>query len=793
MDRIRPLVKTIQGESIEYFPKSNYQTVTAGKLPSSLPGIWHAVYSINEVGIMTLDQNYLLSSDLDPNQFIAWLDRIGLKPKKLSATQIQIGIPVNQITSRVYEAAKTPLRYLTEEEINDILDDFPIFPASTQKYMDLIRSKMQEFYRDKLRKLKVDPSTIPWRKAEIIAKLQRSIIASGSAVGIMMADALAAQLMQGTLDAKRFGGASANIEQSIAALSEILRTLKRPKMPMMTLFFKNREVTPDDLNRFIDKYEYVSLYDIVKNIETDVRIEPNNLKDLWWAKIYSRLNRIELPETKNILLIELDQTAMYYDAVSMNQVVQALESLEGIYVLASPIQIGQIILVPNPDKIEEVLVKEKIKFDIEYAGHVYLTSIIKPKLSDLPIKGIKDINYMYIKYKTVNPLIIDQYKISENIWTLEFNQYQMKRDCLKVKDITRLLKVLGFEIKSNLKTLQENKIMVKFSGPDPMRHIVDSINQDQKNYEKLQEEGTKINQIYLEPDTPLMRANRIYYLETDGSNLKEILLAPELDYKYCYTNTFGEMLNLFGIGVTRMVLMNRLGSVIGEGDKYIDPAWILLCTDLMTNRGKINGINFSGLQDTQSDIFGLISSERPAELTLKWAAIGKSQKGNGVSAKIAMGKPPLVGTELVQITEDREMVRKLAETGMKFDPSLIQARLKEFNSPRINTAAPKFKKPASVSPSQVHFKTSNKTSQVLDTQPSVVLVGSLLQESVQPFINVPAEDDIVVVPKDIQKPSKEITVYLNSEMPIYTLPQIPMFNQSPGIPKAIKSMITQFK
>lgn len=766
-------------------------------ISEDIPSIWHVIDEISDSGMVTFNSTFLSSIGFTSLDILEYLTSIGCKPSIVMG-MVKLGVSGNEAISLAKKAAETPPRNLTERELNDILDEFPDFPAAISAESELITRKIKEFYRDQLKREKILEITIPKLRRDIRRSLIKSVIPSGAPVGIWMTDSLAYQLMQNTLDSKRSAGSSSNIEQNIYALSEILRTIKKPKFPSMTIFFKDRTVDLKYCEEFIDKYEYVQLSDIVKNIELDIKIEPNDLAKHWWVQVYAKLNKMTIPdsdEISDVLVINLQQLYMYYNGVTMQMVVDALSTLDGILVFPSPFQMGKVILVPDPNKVEENLKKEKITITSDYAGYVYLTVIIKPKLKNLAIKGIPGIDYIYIRQKSIHPLIIDEYQEGKN-WILEFDQYRMAREFLKVTDISRMLAALGFKVNSNVKTLEGNKLSVtppKNIGETPIKYILSKINTDQEAYRKREAEKQKLDPLYMEPETELMKASRVYYLETEGSNLKRVLFIPEVDYKFTVTNNFSEMIALFGIGVTRMVLMSRLGSVIGEGEKYIDPSWILLCTDMMTSRGKITGITFTGLQETQSDMFGLISSERPTESILKWAALGKPQKASGVSGKIATGRPPLVGSELVKVTVSKDLVSKMSDTGMKLDPALIQAQIRKYNV-EWNKKREMTLKEGKVTEEAVTVKNfrTTETYGVLRGQPGTLVVPELLIDSSQKFISVDDLPDVMVEPGEREVPTVRRTVYLTSEMPIYNMPSPPKFSELLGIPKGVEKLLNNY-
>lgn len=204
-------------------------------ISEDIPSIWHVIDEISDSGMVTFNSTFLSSIGFTSLDILEYLTSIGCKPSIVMG-MVKLGVSGNEAISLAKKAAETPPRNLTERELNDILDEFPDFPAAISAESELITRKIKEFYRDQLKREKILEITIPKLRRDIRRSLIKSVIPSGAPVGIWMTDSLAYQLMQNTLDSKRSAGSSSNIEQNIYALSEILRTIKKPKFPSMTIF-----------------------------------------------------------------------------------------------------------------------------------------------------------------------------------------------------------------------------------------------------------------------------------------------------------------------------------------------------------------------------------------------------------------------------------------------------------------------------------------------------------------------------------------------------------------------------
>src|SRR6516162_4887505 len=114
-DNIRHLVRRLQ--PLEYFPNSDATTVANRVLPPALPSIWNCINSLSADGTITLDTNFMKSSDLTINDFVVFLKGCGLT---LTSTN-PIRIKDENITEMVAVAVNQQEKLLTSEQIEDIL------------------------------------------------------------------------------------------------------------------------------------------------------------------------------------------------------------------------------------------------------------------------------------------------------------------------------------------------------------------------------------------------------------------------------------------------------------------------------------------------------------------------------------------------------------------------------------------------------------------------------------------------------------------------------------------------
>ena len=267
----------------------------------------------------------------------------------------------------------------------------------------------------------------------------------------------------------------------------------------------------------------------------------------------------------------------------------------------------------------------------EFTYTVFLVDIIQPTVKNMLLSGIVGINRVKIEmirlahYISKDQKIDDEKKRKEEEstegeeeensrekWRLFLDVRLMKFSFVDINDIIYLLKYLGCEILTKTESSIDVLAYRNFTGTslkdDILRLYNDEISAyDKRDTERRRNEIERFNQYITDKEnavqkglpmpepirvnyreeepTPLMYANTVYYIKTDGSALLQLLARPEIDSNRIITNNMHELLVVFGIGVVRAVIMTMIATALG--DNYIDPSYVMIIADVMTNRGKM--------------------------------------------------------------------------------------------------------------------------------------------------------------------------------------------------------------
>jgi DNA-directed RNA polymerase beta' subunit/intein/homing endonuclease len=152
---------------------------------------------------------------------------------------------------------------------------------------------------------------------------------------------------------------------------------------------------------------------------------------------------------------------------------------------------------------------------------------------------------------------------------------------------------------------------------------------------------TITSQIY-NPETDAFDSHAEWILDTDGTNLQEILANPNIDSRRTCSNDVFEILNVLGIEAARNVLFREFVEVIEE-DK-LNYRHMSLLLDTMTNRGTLMSVDRHGINRGDIGPLAKSSFEETTDMLIDASIFSQHDRINGVSANIMLGQVPPCGT-----------------------------------------------------------------------------------------------------------------------------------------------------
>jgi DNA-directed RNA polymerase II subunit RPB1 len=150
-------------------------------------------------------------------------------------------------------------------------------------------------------------------------------------------------------------------------------------------------------------------------------------------------------------------------------------------------------------------------------------------------------------------------------------------------------------------------------------------------------------------------------LETDGSNLLDILADDAVDITRIKTTDILEFHEVYGIEATREMIYREL-SVVFAGSSQPNPRHIQMLADIMTYRGKLMQIDRHGLnKNPEIGPIAKASFEEVMNIFTKAALFAEKDNMKGVSANILAGQFCKSGTNCFDILMDEDKLMEKVE------------------------------------------------------------------------------------------------------------------------------------
>lgn len=155
-----------------------------------------------------------------------------------------------------------------------------------------------------------------------------------------------------------------------------------------------------------------------------------------------------------------------------------------------------------------------------------------------------------------------------------------------------------------------------------------------------------------------LEVRQMFIIETDGTNISEIMENPYLNQYECNTNSIIEIEKIYGIEAARNKILYELQTVINDQAIYEHSS---MYADEMTYNARVTNIQRSGLGKREIDAVLLRSSFGGPVQVLQAAAINSQVDHlHGMSAALCVGTIAKWGSVYNDIVVDPDMVRELA-------------------------------------------------------------------------------------------------------------------------------------
>lgn len=179
-----------------------------------------------------------------------------------------------------------------------------------------------------------------------------------------------------------------------------------------------------------------------------------------------------------------------------------------------------------------------------------------------------------------------------------------------------------------------------------------------------------------------------WILDTDGSNLVDIMAHPAVDPYRTFTNDIYEIYTVLGIEAARNALANEIIEVIKESSVNFRHISVLI--DTMTCKGALMSIDRHGINRGDVGPLAKSSFEETTDMLIKASIFSDYDKINGVSANIMLGQMPPCGTGDSEILIDEQEYVSLVKDRINYIPVSNEeqissaCQIESFNIPLPN-------------------------------------------------------------------------------------------------------------
>lgn len=153
-----------------------------------------------------------------------------------------------------------------------------------------------------------------------------------------------------------------------------------------------------------------------------------------------------------------------------------------------------------------------------------------------------------------------------------------------------------------------------------------------------------------------------WVLETDGSNLAEVMTVPSIDHTSTVSNDILEMFQVLGIEAARASLFNELRNVLSFDGEYVNYRHIACLADCMTFGGYIMAASRHGINKSEGGPMLRASFEETVEVFMNAATFSQYDVFNGVTENVMLGQLGKLGSGFVDLLLDQEKLNSAIDT-----------------------------------------------------------------------------------------------------------------------------------
>ncbi|XP_042002849.1 DNA-directed RNA polymerase II subunit RPB1 [Salvia hispanica] len=330
-----------------------------------------------------------------------------------------------------------------------------------------------------LKEYRLTREAFDWVIGEIESRFLQSLVAAGEMIGCVAAQSIGEPATQMTLNTFHYAGVSAkNVTLGVPRLREIINVAKKIKTPSLSVYLKpGVSKTKEKAKNVQCALEYTTLRSVTQATEVWYDPDPTSTiieEDVEFVKSYYEMpDEVIDPDKVSpwLLRIELNREMMVDKKLSMADIAEKItaefdDDLSCIF---------------NDDNAEKLILRIRIMNEEAPKGElndesaeddVFLKKIEGNMLTEMALRGIPDINKVFIKNGKVNKFDENEGFKAENEWMLDTEGVNLLAViCHEDVDASRttsnhlieVIEVLGIEaVRKAL--LDELRVVISFDG-----------------------------------------------------------------------------------------------------------------------------------------------------------------------------------------------------------------------------------------------------------------------------------------------------------------------------------------
>ena len=434
-----------------------------------------------------------------------------------------------------------------------------------------------------------------------------------------------------------------NFEKIVNVLTELLHDMYIDEYKVF------KEIIDEKFNKIRDEPDQVEEIDeIVLNFVTIYNIDiqrylilPKELDINYHGDLLSKIEEDLLLNIDSSNFIELKMFEYMYNMIT--------SQLQGYFdIFQYNIFIGKMRALLNK-MINEWKEQSNIEFDIFYqlSAHLFIkkykTHVFSSKLDVInfninqQITGNNEYLFVKINDKEHSLELIDDY---------DFTYFKYKTEYVfkiyKNEDLSDILN--AFKFKENFELIDVKKIIKKYFQEDNIINEQNVI--DAKGIPKM---------------TNFHRKTHVTFADIDGCNIKELFEELDIDRTQTYTNNMWKMLKMFGIDVVRNLIITELVEIGESNGLYIDPRYLAIIADTMTQNGNIRNLNYTTMKKYIGSYLEAAGEQQPIKMLIAAVGAPTQQLRGGFEFT---GTIPPVGTGVFENLEHQEAIEELIKRGI---------------------------------------------------------------------------------------------------------------------------------